>query len=518
MESSGPPPAGEARRFLYSLPGVLAVVAAYALIHASARLFASANLGEDDPLDNLLIQTLAAGYSVQEGPLYDWALWALQRVLGTGVHAFLVLKYSLLVGMAGWLFLIARRVTGSAVWGFMAVDAMALVYQIFWRFHEGFTTRVAAIALALATCWALLRLVEGGRWRDYLLFGVLAGLGLLTEHAYAIFLAALFAAAWLQPALRRRVYARPMPVALAIAAALAAPYVAWLLADPSRTHAFLAGLTAVPARQVPASPLHALKQALTFPALVLSPYIFILPLVFPGVLKTIALRSPLRPAAGAAPDFGQFILHLMLIEVAWLVMSDVILAPRSDYPVHSLLPMFAVALVWLTEKARQSAPSPARVKLFVAVMLTLTATAFLGRAANMYVHEPVCSKCRWGTPYGALAEAMREHGFVAGTVVTDDVELGGNLRSYFPDARFLVPGLGLATAAGDGRQTAVVWAAPAGTDPVPATLIPYLDGARAEPVRVPWRHLWKPTGYRESVWQLAILPAPDSRAGAAGTP
>ncbi|MFA5082577.1 MAG: glycosyltransferase family 39 protein [Hydrogenophilaceae bacterium] len=513
MESTGHPHPAEDKRFLYSLPGVLVAVAVYALVHVAARLFASGNLGEDDPLENLVIQTLAAGYGIDKGPLYDWALWLLQQFMGTGVHAFLVLKYGLLVAMAGWLFLIARRVTGSALWGFMAVDAMALVYQIFWRFHEGFTHRVGAIALAIATVWALFRLVDRGRRRDYLLFGLLAGLGLLSEHSYAVLLFALFAAAALQPAIRRQVYAPAMLAAVAVAAVVMTPYVAWLLAEPTRLDAFVAGLVTVTAEHTPANLLQALVDPLTFPVLVLAPYVFILPLVFPGVLKAILRRSPLRPATGVAADLEQFILHVLLIEITWLVLFDAVLLPRADYAVHSLLPMFAIALVWLTEKTRQSLPSPRRIQVFVAIMLTLTVVAFIGRAANMYVLDPVCKKCRWGIPYAELADQMRERGFRDGTIVIDEEELGGNLRRFFPEARFVLTDRGgivpPETPRSRAGQTAIVWLAKKDSLAMPARLLAWLPpaarSAAAEPVKVPWHHLWKPVGYRHSNWAIVIL-------------
>ncbi|NTV95899.1 MAG: glycosyltransferase family 39 protein [Thiobacillus sp.] len=507
---------GKRNNFLHSLPGVLIIVAAYALVHVTARLLASGNLGEDDPFDNLLIQTLAPGYGILKGPLYDWALWLLQRPLGTGIHAFLLLKYGLLIAMAGFLFLAARRVTGSALWAFLAVDAMALVYQIFWRFHEGFTHRAGAMALAVASLWALLRLVERGRRRDYALFALCAGLGLLTEHAYGIFLIALFAAARLQPALRVRVYARPMLAALPIALLILAPYAAWLLVEPGRGLAFLAALLPFPAEYTLAGLVDGLRDALTFPVMVLSPYIFILPLVFPGMLRTIARHSPVRPHAGPEPDLSQFILHVLLIELAWLVVFDGLVFQHSDYAVHTLLPMFMVAIVWLTDKVRQSAPSPARLRAFLAIMLTLTVVAFIGRAANMFVLDPVCSKCRWGIPYGQLAERMRAAGFEDGTIVVDEEELGGNLRRFFPETRIVLTDKGgivpPETARSRAGRTVLVWLVKKDDLDVPVKLHGYLPADprtwRPQLIRVPWHHLWKPDGYRCSTWAILILPAP----------
>ncbi|TCJ15276.1 hypothetical protein EZJ19_07505 [Parasulfuritortus cantonensis] len=506
--------AGTPGRFLYSLPGVLTAVALYALAHTTARLLASGNLGEDDPRESLLIQVLAPGYEVRHGPLYDWALWLLERLLGTGVQPFLVLKYGLLVAMAGFLFAIARRVTGSAMWAFMAVDAMALVYQIFWRFHESLSHVIGTMTLVLASLWALFRLVDRGRPRDYLVFALPVGLGLLSEHSYAVFLFALFAAAALQADVRRRVYARAMLAVPVVAALIASPYVAWLFGEPARRAEFLASLTATDFEAPPV--LHALGDAIGFPVLVLAPYIFILPLVFPGVLRTVFRGASAGPAAG--PDFGRLLGHLLLFELAWMVLFDAILFPRADYAVQGLLPLFVPALAWLTDRARASAPSAGRIRLFVAIMLALTVVAFAVRAANMYVLDPVCSKCRWGVPYGELAQAMRGAGFRAGTVVIEDEELGGNLRRFFPHARFLVPGRGIPAPAGrPGGQTALVWDVRPGHPEAPAALRAYLPGdAVATPVEVPWHHLWKPTGYRSSRWAMVILdPAPAAVQGSA---
>lgn len=496
---------------IYTLPGVLLLVAAYSLVHIVARLFATGNLGEDDPLDNLLIQTFELGYSASQPPLYDWLLWGLQQALGAGVHAFLVLKYSLLVAMAGFLFLITRRLTNSPFWALLAVDAMALTYQIFWRFHEGFTHRVGAMVVAVATVWVLLQLLDRRRGRDYVLFGVFAGLGLLTEPSYALLLLSLLTAALLQPAARTAILAPPMALAGLIALLIVSPYAAWLLADPQRLVAFQAALLPWPGDYRLGVSLTAIGTALSTPVLVLSPYIFILPLVFPGVMRVLWRQTPVRPLAHAVLDFRQLLLHVLLIQFALLVVGG-LLQQRSHYAVHSLLPMFVVAIAWLTAKVQEAAPSPRRIWIFIAFSLVITVVALVGRLANMYVLEPVCKMCRWGTPYAELAQEIRAAGFDRGTILTPDVELGGNLRRFFPEARFVVPGAGIVPPEiGAGGRIAIVWNARQDQQAVLAQLQPYLPREAAvtaapEAIKLPWPHLWKPEGYRYSDWQLVVLP------------
>jgi hypothetical protein len=502
-------------RFPFTLPGVMLLVAIYASIHALTRLFASGNLGEDDPLDNLLIQTLAPGYSVQQGPLYDWALWCLQQVFGFGLQGFLFLKYSLLVIMAGCLFQITRKITQSTLWAFIAVESMATVYQIFWRFHEGFTHRVGAMALCVATIWALFQLIDRPSRSNYALFASLIGLGLLTEHIYAFFLLATLLAAWLQPTTRKTIFSFPMLIALPLTLLIFGPYAWWLLAEPQRP----AELGAALLQQIPAHSLAAiaggLRDAFTFPLLVLSPYIVILPMVFPAIFRTIFRQTQFCSSGRLIFDPKVYLLHLLLIELTGLILFNGLLYSRSNYAVHSILPMLVIAIPWLTEKARETNPTPRRIRVFMAVLLGFTITAYAVRSGNLFVNEPFCTRCRWGVPYTELAEKLREQGFSQGTIMVNDPHVGGNLRRFFPEARVVMPSLPSTEKmiARGGDKIAVVWPASDKNAQMPAELRNATATARMltppEIVELPWKHLWKPLGYRTSSWGTAIMETPN---------
>jgi hypothetical protein len=500
-------------RFPFTLTGVIVLVAIYATIHALTRLLSSGNLGEDDPLDNLIIQTLAPGYSVQQGPLYDWVLWFVQQFFGSGLSGFLFLKYALLVGMAGCIFQITQKITQSALWAFIAVESMATVYQIFWRFHEGFTHRVGAMALAVATVWAIFRLVDRPSRGNYLLLAALIGLGLLTEHIYAFALGATLLAAWLQPTMRKAVFSPRMMAALPLALLIVFPYASWLLADPQRTAAL--GATLFP--EVPAHSLAGmaagLRDALTFPLLVLSPYVVVLPMVFPAIFRAISRESRLRTTNPTAFDPQLFLLHLLLIELAGLTLYNGLLYSRSNYAVHSILPMLVIAIPWLTGKARETKPTPRRVRVFMAVLLGFTITAYAVRSGNLFINEPFCSRCRWGVPYADLAEKLREQGFRQGTIIVNDPHVGGNLRRFFPESRVVMSGLEPPAKPGNDERTAIVWPISGqGTDDLPDDLrAATVAGQILVPpgiVELPWKHLWKPLGYRTSTWGIAIMETP----------
>lgn len=510
MTMSKPSPSGLAGRtgFPFTLPGVLLVVAIYTLIHATTRWLASGNLGEDDPLDNLLVQTLAPGYSIEHGPLYDWLLWLLQHLLGTGLVSFLALKYSLLTAIAGFVFLITQRLTRSALWAFIAVESLASVYQIFWRLHEGFTHRVGAMALVLATLWAMLRLLEHGTWRNYLLFATLTGLGLLTEPSFTCFLIALLLAGTMQAAIRQRLFSRRMLAVTPLTLLIVAPYLLWLLAEPQHLHTLLATYRPDFASHTLSGLLGSVRDAATFPILVLAPYILILPAVFPSLLKNIFTQTALRPTRTVDHDPKLFLAHILLFELAGIMLVNGLIYSRAGYAVHSILPMLVMAIPWLTAKAQETQPSARRIKVFMAILLAFTATAYGVRSGNLFVQEPFCSRCRWGIPYTELAQEIRAQGFTNGTLISNNVQIAGNLRRFFPESRILLTGQDKQPP-DRNKQIALVWGVSDQDIALPASFKPLLPSSRnatdARLIAAPWHHLWKPSGYRQATWGVLLI-------------
>jgi hypothetical protein len=502
---------------LYSLPGVIGVVLVYSALHITARLFASFNLGEDDPLDAILTQTLAFGYYPGHPPLYDWVLWLLAQVLGPGALRFQLLKYGLLTATCGFVFLSARRVMkGNAVWALLSVEALALIYQISWRFHEGFTHAVGAMCAVAATFWALTRLVERERTKDYVLLGVCIGLGVLTVATYWIFLAALIGAAMLQPTIRRLVIERRIALTIVVAVLIAMPHYVWLAFTSEGLGAMLPSISAGSYNWH--AVVQGMRRAITEPVMYLSPLIFLYPLFFPRFLPNLRVVA-FAPNRANEPDFEQLILHLTMLSFGALLLGA-LLYGINRYPVHALMPLFLITSIWLTAQARKAARSIGELRRFAIMALSVAIFAFCARAANMYVLEPVCKLCRWGIPYAELANDIRKAGFEKGQIVVYDAELGGNLVRFFPKAVIALGGSKPYAVFSKGIGLAdklYVWDGKEKTDNAAQQFfasgkihdsVKELSEAlqKAQLISIPWRnHLWKPDGYRQSRWYISLF-------------
>lgn len=496
---------------------VVVLVAIYSALHIGFRLAASWSLGEDDPIENILVQDLRPLYDPRQPPLYDWVLYGVQQLFGPTIVSFLAVKYAALVATAALLFSAARRAIGGGVLALMAVESLALIYQMSWRFHEGFTHQVGAMVAVVATLWAMLRLIERRQTGDFLVLGLIAGLGTLTEPIFVLFAASLLAAVAVEPGARGRLFERRLSLtALPIAAS--AGFYLWHALGMATLFG-LAGSPAVPTwRQAGIGFLSAARAPLFY----LSPLILILPLLFPGVLSRMALdlAGALRPApsselvpqvAGEPGLLERIVLRTSVLAFLISVAGAAALGLRG-YPSHVFMPLYITSVVWLMGTVRRADPSPRALELFGRLALAIAVLALVARLANMFVLDPVCKICRWGIPYPGLAAEMRAAGAEGAVLVTIDRELGGNLRAVLPRSKVVLHrGRPIAPAGAnlEHERLMLVWDADTPTETVLGAFAPIVRSAaelrEARLVRVPWRHLWRPDGYRSSEWRLLTI-------------
>ncbi len=495
------------RGLAIALGGVLL----YVLLHAGFRLLASSTLGEDDTLDQILVQELRAGYNPRQPPLYDWVLYAVQQLTGPKLISFLAIKYAALTATVVFLYLSAYRILNDRIWALLTVESLALIYQIAWRYHEGFTHEVLAMVAVTATLWAFLRLHDPGRAVDYVMFGLISGLGMLTELNYTVYQMCLWGAVGLQPSVRRQVVRPMLAVSVLIAVAIASPFVWWVVSDPAHLDHYWRESVRGHFKDAAIG----VKDAVRGPFMYLAPLIVIVPVVFPGFLRRawadiVSVRE--RAFQDGPADLSRLVLTTMLLGIALSIFGGVVFG-IGGYAMHVLMPLYVTSVIWLISVSRRTESASVRRPVLVRVALAIAVIALSARLANMFVLDPVCKKCRWGIPYVKLAETLRADGFDgAGTIVVADDELGGNLRPYFPKTRLVLAGrwrFEPDRPAQFGSPIVFVWEATEARSRLESAFAAYPEAVRAladaRLLKAPWHHLWKPDGYRTSDWNYLIL-------------
>ena len=503
---------GEWRGFRYAV----LLVALYSVAHIFARVLASPNLGEDDPVTNVLVQSLEAGYSVYQPPLFEWLNWALQQATGPTLLGFQLIKYALLIATVGALYIAAFEVTRNVVWSVITAEALTLIYHVGWRFHEGFTGLISAMLCSALALVFVLRIVRSGRLSDFIFLGLALGFGLLSEHSFMMGLVALLLAGALVEHVRTRLFGAKLIVTFVIAALLVSPYYWWILSDGIRVDQLLKTETIFTNSNPNRDFWKLIRKTAGAPfGFFWSLLLFLLFASWRRVVDHFRVRL-LPEISWDGRPLLQFLGWYALISYVLLFIAGMAFS-YVGYTNHDLLSFMPPVLVLLFALIYLIKPSAEEMRRWAVISLAIIVFAFAARLANMFVMEPFCKICRWGIPYQELAAQMNQAGFRNGRILVLDSDLAGNLRLYFPNARIVIDTptslKGRIEAGASARQTAIVWQV-GGRHGIRGTNAAFRNRLRRigidDPVtelNAPWRHLFRPTGYRHTVWNFVLTNA-----------
>ena len=214
---------GEARR-LFQL--AFAIVAAITLARIAILILSPLELYPDEAQYWWWAQTPDLGY-FSKPPLIAWIIRATTSVFGDSEWA-IRLAMPLLHGAAALLLFGIGRASfperpGVAFWSALAYLTLPGV-----SYSSGLASTDAPLLLFWALAlFALIRAVQTNAWRWAILCGAAVGLGVLAKYAMLFFGAGAVLAAVLSPQLRKFLIGRRGISAVAIAAVIVAPNMAW---------------------------------------------------------------------------------------------------------------------------------------------------------------------------------------------------------------------------------------------------------------------------------------------------
>ena len=502
----------------FSLAGVTSVGLLYGLVYAGMRLAISHNLPQDDVTSNVLAQTLEPGYVLKQPPLYEWMLWSVQRVTGPTLPSFLILKYGLLTATFALLYLVAKRLFADQRWAAIAALSPLLLYHIGWNLHEGVTQTMALICAVAASMWSFMRLAERGSSVDYVLFGAIVGLGLLSKYSFAGFLVVLLGSALLQPVLRARLLDWRLLLSVGAAAVVTAPFVAWLI-EGRHDLAALYGSAMAPLAETNRlkATLIGLGKAIYAPLAFLFPLDLIVLVLFPGVPREgwAAIKRAVNPRTlgGSEPDWRLLLVHVTIGGFV-VLMLGALLTGATHYLERYMHPFFLLTPLWLVGLVEMSGNASRRLAVLATVLVAVTLIVVPIRLRDaLHAMGPDCRKCRIAVPYDGLAAVLEAQGFKTGTLIAADRHDAGNLRRFFPEARIVRmerPAYAPPMRAADlAAQVAVVWRK--GSEkrlPKDAksefAMIAGNVAVTPERVVVPWQPYPPGSAERKWIWEIVV--------------
>ncbi|SDR39660.1 glycosyltransferase family 39 protein [Pseudovibrio sp. Tun.PSC04-5.I4] len=496
--------------------GVICITAGYLLIHLLLRGYFSSTLSTDDMFENVLVQELKPGYQVRQPPLYEWLLYSLQILLGPTIWSFLVLKYSLVMLFALFLYGTARKAIANEQLAALSVFSYVALYQIGFNLHEGVTHTGVLMATSAASILCFIALLERRTISSALLFGLAVGLGMLSKHSYYIVPVALFAAALSMRFWRAQLRFSFLMLAGVVALLVSSPYFYWLLINDQA----LFGSALVIMRDGNEAGLvsRMLTGELRLLVSLLGFSVPFLPLVvllfFPSLFRSREAAS--NPTA--SNRVGQLLQRTLLISIG-LAFVGVLLSGAQyikERHMHPILLLLPVVLFYRISLGRVPARS---LKIYSGVLAVLVVAVLGVRVSGFLAPDKrMCGGyCRHMKPYEQLGAELKSvfPEVVEATVVSLDEYTGGNLRMALPEARHIISSFQPSSAqrkdcfvvwdmGDDGGQRGLESALTSGGFNVAQA--PDLENTLvSKQIDVSWPHLWKRENFRKTSFGVAKI-------------
>ncbi|MEM7350835.1 MAG: glycosyltransferase family 39 protein [Acidobacteriota bacterium] len=169
-------------------------------------------------------ERLAAGY-VDHPPLAPWLLALSRTFLGDSVLAIRVLPALAFAASVFLTGLMARRL-GAGLFGQGLAALAVMLAPVPLIFAGFFSMNPFEILLWVGACYVLIEILRTGNERLWLVFGLVAGLGLLNKHTFVLLAAGLAVGVVLTPA-RRHLMSRWLWLGAGLAFVLLLPNLLW---------------------------------------------------------------------------------------------------------------------------------------------------------------------------------------------------------------------------------------------------------------------------------------------------
>ena len=428
---------GEART-VYSLLFI------YCAVHLILRMGLSLNFSPAEARQVLFGQSLQWMYQPHQPPLMSWLSWgALQT--GGGRAGLFLLKYVLMGAGLFAFFGAARAILNDVRLAALATFALLCGYTLGYLVHADMMAGVLVFALSAGFVWAAVRALTTGTHNEYLLLGVITGLGVLSDYAFIVLPVAFAVSVALTPGVRIR--PRPMLGAALLACAIAAPFAWWTFANEATVFApATSGAMAGAASPV---------AAVTGYAAAIAGFALPFALLFAGIYW-----RALRPLADCDPQTQRWlrVLGLTIVIALLLLLAAILAFGAASFAPAQVVPALIALPLWLFLRARISAESERAMRMFFWSAIALIFIALVARVALFETGAVHCRTCRDYWPVERFTASIRNSGFALGTVVVPTADLGGDLRNGLAQSRIVVAGTPPGIFGPEkGAQCLVVW-------------------------------------------------------------
>ncbi len=365
-------------------------------------------------------QSLEWGYGRSQPPLYTWLLFGLEGLVRAPLVAEHLLKAALFIIGFSAIYVTARQIGFSKSAAAVAMFATFLLPEIGWQAQTAYTHSTLVFATGSMLLYSFSRLSPQSGTAQMALFGLLAGLALLSKFSAAYLIVAMLAVLWWQGELLAILARKQALAALACLVLLVAPHLVWSFLHPDLLFA-LKGRFELEAYSNPL-----VARAVGLLNYLVSVAIFIAPVALASGLAAGWPWRFLRPMMD-----GEKRLHAVLFCGLGIMALTPILSGASDFAPR--WPLAAIFFYGIIATSFVDRIRPQRLAAFgmIAVLIAVVFMCVMSIRSSL-------PESRFENDYNALLSRIEQKAGPVRSVVIADYPVLANLRLARPDLRLVM--------------------------------------------------------------------------------
>ena len=396
------------------------IVAAYVTINALTQRLVSGTAELDQSQQLLFSQDWQFGYSGQP-PLYTWLVLAVFAFTGPSLSALLGIKAVLLSSLAAILIGVGRQFSFSKQQHLITIVSMVFILQFIWESQRDLTHSVLATVMTAATLLQIMRTKRNPITSNYIILGLLVGMGLISKYNYALFLLALITTAIFTRQYLRIIMDYRILISIAIAVAVTTPHLIWVLNNTD----------------IALGSVHKLRPSegnyfLGVSRVVLNAIAFLTPL---WILSLFLFNG--RPHyQGTNPSNDRvFIVKLFAVTMVMVVLF-VLATGAQQFQDRWFQPLLFFVPLLIALLAR---PSQKRLRIYCSMGACFALMVAMALPLKNVVAEDLNFNARRNIPYPSLVRSLAGATGEPVAIFSETDFLGGNVRLVFRRSRIITP-------------------------------------------------------------------------------
>ena len=405
-------------------------IGVYFLLQVGLRLLITDSAVLDESEQIMLAQYFAWGYNAQP-PLYTWLQRGVFELVGVSIFGLALLKNLLLFLTYFFVYKIGKLLTNSEIKSALAALSLMLLPQIIWGAQVDQTHTVLLTSATAMTLYYYFKIATGGSGRlDFILFGIVASVGLLAKYNFVLVLIALAGTALLLPSYRQQFLQKKLIISILIGAVAVLPHFIWFL-----SHLDLATARTVGRMNVSQTgenwqdTLHGLKDLFVSFIAFVSPFW----LLFFGFFYKKWQRDS---SVGTKAIIFYMIIVFIFLFVMIAITGVTNIKERWLQPYLFLFPLVLFMQTSLEEVDK-------KVRIYIYMTLSIALTVALIMIARPMIIDIKGKASRANYPYQKVSQVLASVIDDKTIIYAEDKFIGGNLHLFFPETTVITPSLPL---------------------------------------------------------------------------